>query len=166
MQTPNTGALQATTGGGDGGLSNTTVAAILAFFLALAGVGYFLLQKSKSAASTAKLPTVNPSATRTLPTVAPGSKTSAGSAVSGLLTDPALFKGLMGLSSTIAGLVTSNKKTVDATPDSLSPTGYVDSEGSPVNKDGSDYTGNGKFSDPGSSNSASIDLQEMVDKTL
>lgn len=36
---------------------------------------------------------------------------------------------------------------VDAVADSKSPTGYVDSEGNIVNKDGSDYTGSGVYAD-------------------
>ena len=149
-------------GSGEEGLSTTTIGAMLLFFLAIAGFGYYVIQKSKAPALTPKVP-VNPAANKTLPTVPAGAKTSAGSAVSGLLTDPNLFKGLIGLSTTIAGMVKSNKSGggVDASADPNSPTGYVDSEGSIVNKDGSDYTGTGTFSDKSSTSSA--DLQAAAD---
>lgn len=147
-------------GSGEEGLSTTTIGAMLVFFLVIAGFGYYVIQKSKAPALTPKVP-VNPAANKTLPTVTPGAKTSTG--VSGLLTDPNLFKGLIGLSTTIAGIVKSNKSGggVDAAADPNSPTGYVDSEGSIVNKDGSDYTGSGTFSDK--SNASSADLQAAAD---
>ena len=53
-------------GSGEEGLSTTTIGAMLLFFLAIAGFGYYVIQKSKAPALTPKVP-VNPAFCIALP---------------------------------------------------------------------------------------------------
>ena len=120
------------------GSSKSTLLIGLGLVIVLAIAGYVLFAKSST---TGPPPTVKPT---TPTTPIPG----AGAAAVGALTSPGFFSGLTNLASQIAADVkpgAAGSGNVDAVADPNSPTGYVDSGGSPVNQDGSDYTGSSTY---------------------
>lgn len=88
-----------------GGLSSGTIIAGVIFIIALAGIGYYMIERSKVAA-----PIVPPNENKTIPGLTPNVTPNAGAQALGVLTDPSFFAGLTNMATTIAGIVQKSKE--------------------------------------------------------
>jgi len=86
------------------GVSNATIFTGTAFILALAAIGYYLIERSKNVP-----PVISPNQNVPIPGIQNSPTQNPGARAVGVLTDPNFFSGLTNMATTIADLVNKNK---------------------------------------------------------